>query len=112
MQQSKETLSIPPQAIITHPVEKENLDESVEDMFGDSFLFDDVETPVETKAIQDQMPQADFDFGSIEETEEADKDNIEVDGSANLLEANSQFDLGSPILEEEQKDAAPRRPQC
>ena len=28
-----------------------------------------------------------------------------MDGSANLLEANSQFDLGSPILEEEQKDA-------
>ena len=124
--ESKETLSIPPQVILTHPVEKENLDESVDDIFGDSSLFDDVETPEETKAIQDQMPQSNFDFGSpIEaeeaekdimpqsnfdfgspiEAEEAEKDIIEEDASENLLAAKSQFDLGSPFMEEEQKDA-------
>ena len=100
----KETLSIPPQAIITHPVEKENLDESVDDIFGDSSLFDDVETPEESKSVKDQAPQANFDFGSPIEAEEVEKENMGVDGSANLLAAKSQFDLGSPFMEEEQKD--------
>ena len=100
----KETLSIPPQAIITHPVEKENLDESVDDIFGDSSLFDDVETPEESKSVKDQVPQANFDFGSPIEAEEVEKENMEEDSSANLLAAKSQFDLGSPFMEE-QKNA-------
>ena len=107
--------SVPRQSLIVAPVEKNNKNESIEDLFADSINLEDIN--FSDNANNDNEDKAkpinidsQFDLGSpILEVQE---DNIVTgiqeskeinDGGANNV--TSQFDLGSPILEEQQEEA-------